>query len=85
MADTRSDKFQPEHPHPDSKKSRTWKGTFNLALITALMVAMLFALFVPWLEGSGEVNWLLTLGATVVAFLATLGYGYARRGNTASS
>ena len=84
MADTRSDKFQPEHPHRDAKTSRTWKGTFGLALITALLVAMLFALFVPWIDGTAEANWWLTIGAAVLAFFAALAYGYARRGNKAS-
>jgi hypothetical protein len=67
--------FQPEKPYADSKGTGAARSTpIVTALISAVLVIMLFALGLPRFS-DGDTNWLVTFGAGAVVFLLVLVLG----------
>ena len=71
--------FQPDDQHASAKTSTSSTSIVVTAVLIALGVVMLFALAVPRVSGSDSVNWLVTLGAGLVALLIVLAIGFMRR------
>lgn len=70
-------RFQTDNPHPSSRSPIT-TSTVTIGLVAALGVVMLFALVAPRLLWDGTVNWVITLGAGVLTFIAVLLVGFSR-------
>lgn len=71
--------FQPEKPYEPAKHSSGRSSYVILAVVSGLLVMMLFALGVPQISGESGVNWLLTIGAGVLVFAGILAYGVSKR------
>ena len=71
--------FQPDNQHHPAKTSTSSTSIVVTAVLVALAVVMLFALAIPRLSESDGVNWLVTLGAGLVALLIVLAVGFMRR------
>ena len=70
--------FQPDDQHPKARTSTSSTSIIVTAVLVALAVIMLFALAVPRLSGDDGTNWLLTIGAGVLAFALVFAVGFAR-------
>jgi Kef-type K+ transport system membrane component KefB len=68
--------FQPEKPHAPARGGRSGLTAVAVAVVTALLAMMLVALAVPSQEEGA--NWLWTLGAGALVFIAVLAYGLSR-------
>lgn len=71
--------FQPETPHEPARTGRGTAAVVVTAVLASLATVMLLALLVPTLSGSGETNWLLTLGAGLLVLVLILGVGLSRK------
>lgn len=71
--------FQPDDQHPKARTSTSSTSIVVTAVISALMVVMLFALAMPRLSGSEGVSWLVTLGAGALTLVLVLAIGFMRR------
>jgi protein-S-isoprenylcysteine O-methyltransferase Ste14 len=71
--------FQPEKPHSPAPRSRGNASIVWLAVVSALVVVMLFAVAAPRLFWDGTTDWVVSLGAGVVTLVVILAYGFLRR------
>lgn len=77
-----SDSFQPEQPYEPSRGTSGRAIFVWGAVLSALGVIMLLAVFLPDVFETSWLNWLIALGAGVLVFAAVLLVGLRRDGKS---
>lgn len=68
--------FQPEHPHSERRSTGSWGSLLVTALVAALAMLMILAIGAPrWFENAAA-NWGVSIGVSVLTFIAVLAIGW---------